>query len=31
MSKAVLIAFGVACMLALLAPTIAAMAGGANP
>jgi hypothetical protein len=31
MSKAVVTAFGVACLLVLLAPTMAAIAGGANP
>lgn len=31
MSRAVLIGFGIACMIGLLVPTITALAGGANP
>jgi hypothetical protein len=31
MSKAVLVAFGIACMLAVLVPALTALAGSANP
>jgi hypothetical protein len=31
MSKAVLIVFGIACLLGLLVPAITVLAGGANP